>query len=75
MFWLNVDNSTNIWKLHIDSCIYGVPRETPSKGINEMRKDGGWFEFETVHDAHVFFKNTKPDAIWQPCRVCNPSDE
>jgi hypothetical protein len=72
MFWLNADKSTNIYKLHNVSCIYAVPRETEYKGIEEMKRDGGWFKFETYDEAYRYYKTTRPNAIWQPCKVCNP---
>jgi len=38
-----------------------------------MKKDGGWFEFESYQNAYQFYltdhKNTE---YWQPCRECNP---
>jgi hypothetical protein len=72
MFWLNADKTTNIYKLHRVSCRYGKPRETEYKGVDKMKRNGGWFKFASFEDAYRFYTRKKINAIWQPCRVCNP---
>jgi hypothetical protein len=72
MFWLNVDKPNNFYKLHNESCVYAVPNETEYKGIEEMRRDGGWFKFDTYDEAFRYYRKTRPNAIWQLYKVCNP---
>ena len=42
MFWLNVDLPWRIWKLHREECRYCKPKDSAWKGINDMRRNGGW---------------------------------
>jgi hypothetical protein len=72
MFWLNVDSSTNMWKLHKEGCRYGLPHNTNLKGIGEMKKGGGWFKFDSYKKANEFYRKNGSNALWQPCRVCKP---
>lgn len=73
MFWLNVNYITGIWKLHESSCRYCKPVENMFKGVNEIKKNGGWINFESASKALAYFeKNSKNDSIWQPCKACKP---
>ena len=72
MFWLNVDKINNIWKLHRESCRHAKPQDTEFKGKEEMKRNGGWFKFSSIQEAYEFFKRNNEDAVWQPCKVCNP---
>lgn len=72
MFWLNVDRSTGIWKLHKETCRYVTPYETELKGVGGMREKGGWFSFMTVKEEYSFYQKKGRDSIWQPCKICNP---
>jgi hypothetical protein len=73
MFWLNADKITGAWKLHKDSCMFSTPTESKYKGINQMKRKGGWFKQETYQSAYTFFQkeHIKPE-YWQPCRSCSP---
>lgn len=38
-----------------------------------MKKDGGWFEFESYQSAYKFCEtDRKHFEYWQPCKICNP---
>ena len=52
MVWVNEDRPTRKDVIHIEGCKYEVgKRETPNKGINERRKDGGWYSFASEVEA------------------------
>lgn len=61
--WLNVDRPTKKCTIHSDeNCIYVVEKgETPYKGLEKMKKDGGWFSFKNIADAERFCKTRFPD--------------
>jgi len=72
MFWLNADLPTGIWKLHREDCIYCKPKEPQSKGLGVMKSYGGWFSFNTVEEAYMFYQSQREQYIWQPCKICKP---
>jgi hypothetical protein len=73
MFWLNADKVTGAWKIHKDTCRFCNPVESKVKGVNKMKRNGGWFKHETYQSAYTFFqKQHEPVEYWQPCRNCNP---
>lgn len=73
VFWVNVNKTTGVWKLHKESCRFCNPHETSLKGINQMKKDGGWFEFKSYQSAYEVFQTDHIHLeYWQPCRNCNP---
>ncbi len=71
-YWLNVDLSTGIAKLHEETCIYCKPYDQHSKPINDTNSRGGWFKFESTEEAHRFYKEDIFTLFWQPCKICNP---
>ena len=73
MFWLNIDRSTGVWKLHRKSCRFCKPKETTNKGLNQMKTGGGWFEAESYEAAlGLFTKDHGFNEYWQPCKACKP---
>jgi hypothetical protein len=55
-YWLRVDRPLKLCILHEDACEYARDkRETPFLGINAMKRDGGWFSFESYLKARQFF--------------------
>jgi hypothetical protein len=56
VFWLNADKITGAWKLHKDSYRFCNPVESKLKGVNQMKKNGGWFKFESYPSAYTFFQ-------------------
>jgi hypothetical protein len=71
-FWLNVDRSTGIAKLHRETCIWCMPHDQSSKGVNEMKNSGGWYSFESLGEAERFCRGLDLDLLWSPCRFCSP---
>ena len=60
MIWVNEDRPTKKDVLHIEGCKYEqAKRDTPNKGINQRKKDGGWFIFPTEDEARQRFPNAK----------------
>ena len=56
MVWVNVDKPTKKLTMHTNlSCIYVLKKkETPFKGIEELKRDGGWFSFNNEDEAHIY---------------------
>lgn len=53
MVWVNIDIPTKQYVIHaVHSCHY-VSRqsESPYKGINELKRDGGWVSFDSKSNA------------------------
>lgn len=71
-YWVNVDMSTRIAKLHRETCIWCKPHDQISKGVNEMSSSGGWFRFESPGEAERYCRELDPDLLWSPCRFCRP---
>jgi len=71
-YWLNVDSSTRIAKLHEETCIYCKPYDQHTKDIDEMNSRGGWFKFESPIEAERYFQDLEVKFFWQPCKVCKP---
>jgi hypothetical protein len=59
-YWVNIDKPTKSF-LHTDICPEVVREATPLKGINEERKDGGWFSFATTKEARDSFAKRYPN--------------
>jgi hypothetical protein len=58
MPWLNVDIPLRSCTYHSDECCRFVmdKGETALKGIDELKRDGGWMEFGIQLEARKFFK-------------------
>jgi hypothetical protein len=58
MIWVNVDKPTKRCTIHANpNCVYVIrKRETSYKGIEKMKRDGGWLSFSTIEDAESFCK-------------------
>lgn len=58
MIWVNVDKPTKKCTIHTNSdCQYVVnKRNTPYKGVGELKSDGGWLSFPTLTDAENYCK-------------------
>ena len=73
MLWLNIDKGAGVWKLHRDSCRFCKPVESRSKGVNRMKRHGGWFQVMSHQSAYDFFQTDhKYNEYWQLCKACNP---
>lgn len=71
-YWVNVDLPTSSYRLHKVICPYCTPRETSWKGIESIKRDGGWYEFETKNEAKKFKITLQKNVKWDPCTECNP---
>jgi hypothetical protein len=73
MFWLNINRLTGAWKLHKASCRFCNPQETRNRGLNELKKDGGWIQMDSYESAREYYESDHPkNEYWQPCRRCKP---
>ena len=54
-FWVNVDKPTKSCVVHREGCRYEQDKsETPLKGINELKRDGGWLFFASLEEAEDY---------------------
>ena len=54
MLWMNIDKVFRTCVIHRDECpwVRWVMNNKPQfKGINEMKRDGGWFSFSSLREA------------------------
>jgi len=62
MVWVNVDIPTKKCVIHTEQCNYAKRKtETRFKGIEELKRDGGWFSFPSLHQAESHCKRQ-----WDP---------
>ena len=56
MIWLNLDKSTKKCTIHTNiKCRYILnKKETRLKGINTIKKDGGWISFPDLSSTEEF---------------------
>ena len=55
MPWLNIDKPTKRCIIHTDDCVHVIGKsETSLKGDGELKRDGGWLEFDTPEKAREF---------------------
>lgn len=71
-YWVNVDKSTRVAKLHRETCIWCRPRDQHGKGVNEMTNSGGWYSFASPGEAERYCRGLDLGLLWSPCRFCNP---
>ena len=71
-YWLNIDISTRIAKLHKETCIYCKPYDKHTKGINKMNSGGGWFKYESPQEVKKLYQDLDLKIFWQPCKICKP---
>lgn len=71
-YWVNVDMSTRVAKIHRESCIWCRPYSQASKGVNVMKGGGGWFRFESPGEAECYCRGLGLGLLWIPCRFCRP---
>ena len=72
-YWINVDKPTRLCVVHSEVCRYARgKRETPFKGVERIKRDGGWMPFPSTQEARNYF-----DENWLPlgyefslCQFC-----
>jgi len=53
--WVNVDKPTKKCTVHGEGCIYERRKaETPLKGIQHLKRDGGWLAFDKLEEAKSY---------------------
>ena len=58
---MNVDIPTKSF-LHVEGCRFEVNKKaTLLKGIEEIKKDGGWFSFPSLSEAKKYFEQKYPN--------------
>lgn len=55
--WLNIDIPTKTNTIHFKI----KPPKAKFKGIEEIKRDGGWFEFDGEEEAIKYAKSNYPD--------------
>ena len=71
-YWANIDVPTKSYKIHKVTCRYCQPVETPLKGVNFLKIDGGWIKFDDKKEVKQHWKKNHRNLDWAPCKVCNP---
>ena len=63
MIWVNVDIPTKMCTIHTNrNCDYIENKcETPNKGVDELKSDGGWMRFEGIVLAKKYCAENHPD--------------
>lgn len=65
MFWVNIDKPTKKCVIHREECpwVDWVKNEARPefKGIEELKRDGGWFSFDSMGKAENYY-----ETEWEP---------
>jgi len=75
MYWLRVDLEEGKHRLHREDCPHILPEETRTMGLREMKKNGGWIEFDSVGEAMKYIKENQIPGLVDMCSFCKPLDE
>ena len=72
MIWVNVDKPTKKLTIHTDpSCEYVLnKRETNCKGIEEMKRDGGWVSFDNLEKAKYYCMGIEAEKGYDTTVCC-----
>lgn len=54
--WINIDIPTKVFGIYYEN----KSRNPKYKGINQMLRDGGWFEYESYQEAINLYKREYP---------------
>ncbi|MBD3182498.1 hypothetical protein GF312_09415 [Candidatus Poribacteria bacterium] len=57
LFWVNIDKPDRKCTIHRNCAWVDKIKETPFKGIGEIKRDGGWRSFETETDSENYCKD------------------
>jgi hypothetical protein len=71
-YWLNIDFPSRYVMLHKESCIFCRPHEQKNKGVNEIRLNGGWYEFKSMEAAETYYEMHYTSFRWNKCKRCSP---
>lgn len=70
MVWINIDIPIKQITYHYkDNCEYvEKKKETDHTGVGEIKRDGGWLQFEDLSEVIEYYKENYSDfAIFQHC--------
>ena len=60
MYWVHVYNPLKECVIHTGQCYYvhsfAIGKGTQYQGVNELKRDGGWFQFESLEDAQMNYR-------------------
>jgi hypothetical protein len=69
-FWVNVQVRSKACIVHTSDCSY-KPKISKTKGVGELRAEGGWFSFAAKDEAFAFCHKQEGYNILT-CKYCNP---
>jgi len=72
MIWVNVDRPTRKLTIHTNpKCEYVLnKRETNCKGIEEMKRDGGWVSFDSLEKAKYYCMGVEAERGYETTTCC-----
>ena len=70
--WVNIDKPTKKCTLHTDcNCQYVINmKETPLKGIESMKRDGGWYSFISITEAKRCCREWAQEEGYRGSKCC-----
>lgn len=72
-YWVNVDFPTKSCTLHAAGCRYEQNKyPTLSKGIRQLKRDGGWLPFNSAAEAEQHCNANFPNLTIKKCGTCKP---
>ena len=71
-YWVNIDFKEDLYRLHKADCIHVKKNKSETKGVKELKTQGGWLRFKTKHMAQAFYQRNHHTLRWKPCQVCDP---
>jgi hypothetical protein len=55
VIWVNIDLPLKTCTIHTNNCLYiNNMKGSLYKGINLLKRDGGWISFENIEEANQF---------------------
>lgn len=55
--WMNIDKPIKKCTIHSNCSFLDKKSETNYKGILELKRDGGWLKFNSIHEAKVYHQD------------------
>jgi hypothetical protein len=56
--WINIDDPTKKFTLHHHCQFTEKIKETPYKGVNTLKRDGGWLQVVSLRAAEKLYENS-----------------
>jgi len=70
-YWANIDIPTETFTIHRSDCYY-KPRATQNKGVNKIKRYGGWMSFKDIHTATTVYNDEYSKFTYNLCKFCKP---